>query len=206
VETDVLQFIASHIGPVWASVAGAIAVAYIAMVGLGRLFDIWRSFRTRRAILEEEKLFNEILKIRYEIEILRKQNDLPDLAALGDHPSVARSAQQTSADRARTQPRFSFELPDVPSFSFAPLLSLFTVRLRRPGPGIPRSFWALKLLGAAVVLFVIGVVIIMEAPIGSSRDLVLGLFAMLSGVVAVYFIATAAFNLARALVKVIASG
>jgi len=78
---DLFKLVDHYSSPAMTKAIGLIVILYFAALGLLRLVDTWRSFRTRRAILEEEKLFNEILKIRYEIEVLRKQYALPQFAS-----------------------------------------------------------------------------------------------------------------------------
>jgi len=92
---DVFKLLDRYSSPAMTKAAGLIVILYFAALGLLRLIDTWRSFRARRAILEEEKLFNEILKIRYEIEVLRKQYALPEFAAQLGAP--ARDAAQEQA-------------------------------------------------------------------------------------------------------------
>src|SRR5579871_3367985 len=91
-----------EVHPWLATTCGIVALAYVALLGLGRLFEVWRSFRTRRAILEEQKIVTEILKIRYDIEVLRKQHDLPDLT-LSDQPVGAPVHERAAT---RVHPRF----------------------------------------------------------------------------------------------------
>jgi hypothetical protein len=184
---ELLDFISDHFSPAWGTAAAALATAYVLLVGLARLFEIWKSFRTRRAILEEEKLIAEIQKIRYEIEALRKHNDLPELALPGD------------AAGAKGHSRGWHALPELPSFSFTPAISLFALRWRRPGPGYPRVLWSLKLLAAVVAGFCIGMVIIVSLVPNSAQDKVVGpSFVFVVMLAAAYLISTCLLNLMRA--------
>jgi hypothetical protein len=183
--------------PWLATTCAVLVVAYVALLGIGRLFDVWRSFRTRRAILEEEKIVNEILKIRYEIEVLRKQHDLPDLT-LTEQPSPTGAS--------RVHPRFRVSLPEVPSFSFSPVLSLFKISLRRPDSGTPRAYWALKLLALVFLAFIaLAVLVIALAPTGGPQDTAGGpqgtagaILVMVTGAVASYLLCIVVYNLIRA--------
>jgi hypothetical protein len=203
---DVWPFISSPQHHWLGVVAGVIAVIYVVVLGLGRLFDVWRSFQTRRAILEEEKIFNEILKIRYEIEVLRKHNDLPDLTATATDRPLAASPQHAASVLAgvRTHGRFGFSLPEVPSFSFAPVLSLFKVRLGRPEPGVARAYWALKLLMILLLAYVVGVVLVMVlVPAGSKQtpgpqEAVGVTLTLVAGLIGAYLLLVSVFNLGRA--------
>jgi hypothetical protein len=190
-------------------------VGYVVLLVIGRLFEVWRSFRTRRAILEEQKIASEILKIRYEIEVLRKQHDLPDLT-LAEQPVATagnrRLEGQTGASRAHT--RFGVSLPELPSFSFSPLLSLFKISLKRPDPGMPRAYWALKLLGFAFLVFlVLAIIVIALVPTAGSHDTTGGpqgaaggVLVLVGGVVAVYLLFVVAVNLVRAALGAVSHG
>ena len=201
--------------PWLATTCGVLVVAYVALLGAGRLIDVWRGFRTRRAILEEQKIANEILKIRYEIEVLRKQHDLPDLT-LTDQPVFTAGhrggAGQTGATPAH--PRFGVSLPELPSFSFSPVLSLFRVPLKRPDPGMLRAYWALKLLAFAFVIFlVLAIVVIALVPTGARGDTsggpqgaAGGTLILVAGVVAGYLLCVVVYNLARAAFSALSHG
>lgn len=193
--------------PWLATTCGVVAMAYVAMLGMGRLFEVWRSFQTRRAILEEQKLFNEILKIRYEIEVLRKQHDLPDLSLTEQLVGAAdhRGAEgQTGTTRGH--PRFGISLPEIPSFSFSPVLSLFKITLTRPDPGMARAYWALKLLARALLVFIaLAILIITLVPSPASHDttggaqgMAGGILILVAGVVACYLVCVVVFNFGRA--------
>jgi hypothetical protein len=184
-----LNFISEHFSPAWGTAAAALAGAYLVMLGLARLFEIWKSFRTRRAILEEEKLLAEIQKIRYEIEALRKNHGLPELALSSDAAGGAKGVSRS---------RHGLSLPELPSFSFTPAISLFAVRLRRPASGLPRVFWSLKLLLATLVLFCVGMVLIVSLLPRPSADEVGPGLVLVAMVAAAYLIATCLLNLVRA--------
>jgi hypothetical protein len=186
---ELLDFISDHFSPAWGTAAAVLAAAYVAMLGFARLFEIWKSFRTRRAILEEEKLIAEIQKIRYEIEALRKHNDLPELALPMD----------SAKGQPRAAGRHGFALPELPAFSFTPALSLFALRLRRPASGLPRALWALKLLALDAILFCIGMVILVSVLPGKGEHVVGPVFLSVAMLVAACLIVSCLVNLARAL-------
>jgi hypothetical protein len=191
--------------PWLATASGVLVIAYFAMLGLGRLFDIWRSFQTRRAILEEEKIVNEILKIRYEIEVLRKQHDLPDLTAADRPVAAAPQHEWEQAGAARAHARFGFSLPEIPTFSFSPVLSLFKVPLKRPGAGIARSYWALKLLGALLLAFIVAVFSVMSLVPGGSQENVGATLVVVAGLIAGYLLSALVYNLGRAAFSALAA-
>jgi hypothetical protein len=193
--TELLEFISSHFSPAWGTAAAGIVVAYVALLGLARLFEVWRSFRTRRAVLEEEKLFAEILKITYEIEALRKNHGLPELP-----PPVERPAKA----HAHSSGRHGFSLPEIPAFSFAPVVSLFAVRWRRPEPGLRRSFWAVKVLLAVVAVFCICAAIIASLPPRTEQVAGAGLV-ILGTLAAAYLILICLVNLLRAFITAVGS-
>jgi hypothetical protein len=151
---DAISFLQEQVSPELARLAGVLVVVYLGILGVVRLLEIWRSFRTRRAILEEEKLFNEILKLRYEIEALRKQHDLPDLLVKPTQVVVGEGTLTESAE-SEDAPllRFHLRMPDLPTFSLAPTLSLMRLRLQRPPIGAKRALWALKWVAAVFVFF-----------------------------------------------------
>lgn len=190
-----------------ATTCGVVALAYVALLGLGRLFEVWRSFRTRRAILEEQKIVTEILKIRYDIEVLRKQHDLPDLT-LSDQTvgAVAYPGAETYTGATRNHPRFGISLPEIPSFSFSPVLSLFKFPLVRPEPGMARAYWALKLLARVLLAFIaLAILIISLIPSPASQDttggtqgMAGGILILVAGAAACYLLGVAAFNFGRA--------
>lgn len=196
--------------PWLATTCAVLVVAYVALLGIGRLFDVWRSFQTRRAILEEEKIVNEILKIRYKIEVLRKQHDLPDLT-LVDQTAGAAGHRDTEGQTgaSRGHPRFRVSLPDVPSFSFSPVLSLFKISLKRPDPGMPRAYWALKLLALVFLAFIaLTVLVIALAPTGGpqgasggTQGTAGGILVIVAGAVASYLLCIVVFNLVRAVLS-----
>jgi hypothetical protein len=188
---ELLDFISNHFSPAWGTAAAALAAAYVTMLGLARLFEIWKSFRTRRAILEEEKLIAEIHKIHYEIEALRKHNELPELAL----PMESAGAKGHS----RAPGRHGFALPELPSFSFTPALSLFALQLRRPAPGLPRALWALKLLALEVILFCIGMVVIVSLFPSRGEHGVGPAFLLLAMAAGAILIVSCLLNLARGL-------
>jgi len=193
--------------PWLATICGIVALAYFALLGLGRLFEVWRSFRTRRAILEEQKIVTEILKIRYDIEALRKQHDLPDLT-LTEQPVGAPVHREAEAytGTTRAHPRFGISLPEIPSFSFSPVLSLFKISLERPDPGMARAYWALKLLARALLVFIaLAILIITVVPSTASNDTTGGvqgtaggILILLGGALGCYLMCVVVFNLGRA--------
>jgi hypothetical protein len=193
--------------PWLATTCGIVALAYVALLGLGRLFEVWRSFRTRRAILEEQKIVTEILKIRYDIEVLRKQHDLPDLT-LTEQPAGAPAHRETEAytGTTRAHPRFGISLPEIPSFSFSPVLSLFKFSLERPDPGMARAHWALKMLARALVVFIaLAILIIALVPstapndtTGGAQGTAGGILILLGGTVGCYLLCVAVVNFGRA--------
>ena len=193
--------------PWLATTCGIVALAYVALLGLGRLFEVWRSFRTRRAILEEQKIVTEILKIRYDIEVLRKQHDLPDLT-LTEQPigAPAHPGVDVSTGTTRTHPRFGISLPEIPSFSFSPVLSLFKFSLERPDPGVARAYWALKMLARALVVFIaLAILIIALVPstapndtTGGAQGTAGGILILLGGAVGCYLLCVVVVNFGRA--------
>jgi hypothetical protein len=199
------KFFETH--PWLATTCGIVALSYLALVGLGRLFEVWRSFRTRRAILEEQKIVTEILKIRYDIEVLRKQHDLPDLT-LTEQPVGAPVRRGVEAYTGTTgaHPRFGISLPELPSFSFSPVLSLFKFSLERPEPGMARAYWALKLLARALLVFIALVILIMTLvpgpasndTTGGAQGTAAGVLVLLGGAVGCYLLCVVVFNLGRA--------
>jgi hypothetical protein len=178
--------------PDLAKYAGYVVVGYLAILGIVRLAEVWRSFRTRRAILEEEKLFNEILKIKYEIEVLRKLHSLPNL--------VPAPADPTGVDESRTVDgqasswafvlRQHLRFPDLPDFTLAPLISALRLRLQRPPIGPERAIWAAKwLLAHFTVSLVVGTLVVDRISSFSA-----GLLGISAFVVGFYLLATLLYH------------
>jgi len=233
---DVFKLLDRYSSPAMTKAAGLIVILYFAALGLLRLIDTWRSFRTRRAILEEEKLFNEILKIRYEIEALRKQYALPEFASQLGAPargngqeqaqigaqardSVKTEAGAQASDSAQAQvgvqapvepqqqaaapvppvdpahTRYGFALPAVPTFSFTPIATLFSLPFNRPPKGWQRARWALKWIVYLILLFIVFVAATVSfAAQSETGAALLGFAGLAVAVVCAYFLLTAIYS------------
>jgi hypothetical protein len=197
------DFVKVHFGEegasVFAGVAGTLTIAYAAMMAITRVLEMRKHLSTRRAFLEEEKLVAEILKIRYEIAVLRKHNDLPELAL----PDKAATSAASAAPGSATHPSPAPGLPKVPAFSFTAGFVQIAAFLGRPAPGFPRALWSLKLLGATFAAVIVGSILIMvfvpDSTKEHSNSMVGPDFILISLLPLAYFTVTCLVNLVRGL-------
>ncbi len=79
---DIFDLIEKVFGAAMLKTAAAAVVVYFATLGLFKLAESLRSFSRHKRIVEREKSSLEILKLRYEIEAIRKTHSLPELIAI----------------------------------------------------------------------------------------------------------------------------
>jgi hypothetical protein len=80
-ETILLNLLITAAKPPWNYVLAGVGLALLAVPRLADLPSIFYDIKARRRALVLEKERLEILKLRYEIEALRKQHGLPELEA-----------------------------------------------------------------------------------------------------------------------------
>jgi hypothetical protein len=129
--------------PPWNYVLTAIGVL---LVVVPKVIELQKSVRTLRR--DREKMENEIkrlqlIKLRYEVEVLRKQHDLPEIA---DIPGIVAGSRGVSARGARESVSFPGDGPMVPKRG-----PIFRWLAAHPVIG-ESALWALQALVGALLL------------------------------------------------------
>jgi hypothetical protein len=83
---DVFELIERVFGTGTLQLVAAIVAIYFAAIGIMRIVETTRSLSRTKAMLDHEKSGLEVLKLRYEIAVLRKTHDLPEITAEGLFP------------------------------------------------------------------------------------------------------------------------
>lgn len=76
---DILKLLMTAVTPPWNYVLAGIGLALLVGPRLAELPNVFYDFKSRRRVQIVEKERLEILKLRYEIEAIKKQHNLPDL-------------------------------------------------------------------------------------------------------------------------------
>src|SRR5712691_2724831 len=87
-------FLASVVKPPWSYWLAGLALVMVVAPRVVQLRTSWLDFRLGRRELELEKGRLELLKLRYEIEAIRKTHNLPDLGSL---PAAASGGSREAA-------------------------------------------------------------------------------------------------------------
>lgn len=86
----------------WQLLIGAIVLVTLVAQRLASLRDTWFDFRAGRSKLLLEKQQLEILKLRYEIEAIRKANQLPEITSVPLAPQVTKETRVVQPRRSPT--------------------------------------------------------------------------------------------------------
>ena len=85
----------------WQLLIGGIVIVSLVVQRLASLRDTWFDFREGRSKLLLEKQQLEVLKLKYEIEAIRKANQLPEITPI---PSPQQAREQTPTVLSRPSP------------------------------------------------------------------------------------------------------
>lgn len=180
---DTVELIAKYAGANYALAAGIAILAYSMVIALVRLLEIWRALRTRKAILEECKLQAEVLKLRSEIEALRKQSGLEPL----------------SQSIEWLGPQSTWAFPSIPEFSLRILRNHILPSTKAPPVGLPRALWSLKCLVLIIVLVWFMVVASVKVLPEELATVLVGIVALPSIFLAPYFLLRALYHFGLAI-------
>lgn len=137
---DVLAFITSLFEPPWRYVLGGLVLMVLLAPRLIELRASWLSLRIGLRELDIERRKQELLKLKYEIEALRKQHDLPAIG-LAASP-VPSEVAATALPRVAPRPSQSKPVAEPIQPSSNPIVKWL---LGHPMIGKP-LFWSLQVL------------------------------------------------------------
>ncbi len=152
---DPFAFLANALEPPWRYWLAGITLVLLVAPRLIELQSSWLDFRFGRRNLDFEMQRLELLKLKYEIEALRKEHDLPDLEGVPSVVPVVPRAPGLSAAPA-TPPRGEPPSTEAPAVT-SPIARFF---IAYPAVGKP-LLWLLQIgFGFLTAMFAIMVVVV----------------------------------------------